>query len=158
MSAYAKTSLQAVIGRIPKVRLYSWDTSPYETVAEWEASALAAVRRAFGKDSKEAKELSAAISDESWKNTNRPDAVSPEVFVNRDFQARMDSTEKMLRGYAARMPAARPAARQKPRKARRAPTKKRRRGGKKGRKKPRATRRRNTKKIKRRPSKSRVKK
>jgi hypothetical protein len=157
MSAYAKTSLQAVIDKMPKVRSYRWDTSPYEPVAEWEESALAAVQHAFGKDSQEAKELSAAIVDESWKNTNRPDAVSPEMFVNGDFQTRMDNIEKMLRGYAAKMPATEPVASQKPRKGRRASTKKRRTGGKKGRKKPRATKRRNTKKIKSRSRRSRVK-
>lgn len=136
-------AIQAAIEKIPEVRSYKWDTSPYEPVAEWEASALAAVQHAFGMDSQEAKELSTVITDEAWKNTNRPDAVPPEVFVNRDFQTRMDNLEKMLRDYAARLPAPKSAtASQKPRKGRRASTKKRRTGRKKGSKKTKTVKRR----------------
>lgn len=125
MSSSHAAALQAVIDKIAEVRSYRWDTSPYEPVASWEASALAAVREAFGMDSGEAKELSTAIADEAWKNTNRPDAVSPEVFVNRDFQARIDNIEKMLRGYLTRIPTETVATSQKPRKARHASASKR---------------------------------
>jgi hypothetical protein len=53
------------------------------------------------------------INDEQWKNINRPDSVPPEVFVNKDFQRRIDNIEKMLKGYMKSL-STRKQARQKP--------------------------------------------
>lgn len=91
-------ALQKAIEDMAQARKYVWD-GPYDEVARWEASALAAVREAFGEESAEFAELSAAVDDRAWKDTNRPDAVAPEVFVNNDFQRRMDRLEAMLKGY-----------------------------------------------------------
>lgn len=90
--------LQNAIQDMAQARKYVWD-DPYDEVARWESAALEAVREAFGEGSAELAELSAAIQDQAWKDTNRPDAVAPEVFVNNDFQKRMDRLEAMLKGY-----------------------------------------------------------
>jgi hypothetical protein len=97
-------ALQNAVQDIARVRKYVWD-GPYDEVARWESAALEAVGEAFGRESAELAELSAVIQDQQWKNTNRPDAVSPEVFVNRDFQSRMDRLEAMLNGYIQKLQA-----------------------------------------------------
>lgn len=116
----AAEKLKEVLRQVPDVRMYVWDTGPYVPVMNWEAAALEAVEMGFGKESDEYRELSAAIDDQSWRDTSRPEAVAPEVFVNRDFQMRIDRIERMLNDYLQRlearevMPAERPAARLKP--------------------------------------------
>jgi hypothetical protein len=112
----AAEKLREVLKQVPEVRMYVWDTGPYVPVMNWEAAALEAVEAGFGKESDEYRELSAAIEDQSWRDTNRPEAVAPEVFVNRDFQLRIDRIERMLNDYLGRLqareaaPAERPAA------------------------------------------------
>lgn len=97
-------ALQNTVQEIARVRKYVWD-GPYDDVAGWESAALEAMGEAFGRESAELAELSAAMQDQQWRNTNRPDAVSPEVFVNRDFQSRMDRLEAMLNGYIQKLQA-----------------------------------------------------
>ena len=101
----AAEKLQEVLKQVPEVRMYVWDTGPYVPVMNWEAAALEAIEVGFGKESDEYRELSTAIEDQSWRDTNKPEAVSPGVFVNRDFQLRIDRIERMLNDYLGRLQA-----------------------------------------------------